>query len=102
GIHLEGLGGTEGGVIGSLAAIGLALPQNDGRIVQFGRWPDDLHGLQPVAVLRERDVDVRDLDTQTYIEAALVDVGKHLRPNLRQGRSVLFVRREKLEGQTAT
>ena len=35
GIHLEGLGGTEDGVIGALAAIGLMATQNDGRVIHF-------------------------------------------------------------------
>jgi hypothetical protein len=93
GIHLEGLGGTEGGVIGSLAAVGLIVTGNDGRIVQMGHWPDDLSGPQPVATLHERGVIVQDLDSMSMIEAGLVDVGKHLRPNRREGRTRLFVRR---------
>ena len=44
GIHLEGLGGTAGGVIGALAAVGLSAAGNDGRVVQIGTWPDDLSG----------------------------------------------------------
>ena len=36
GILLQGLGGTEGGVIGALAAIGLASTGNDGRFLQLG------------------------------------------------------------------
>jgi tRNA(Ile2) C34 agmatinyltransferase TiaS len=67
GVYLEGLGGTEGGVIGALAAVGLLATGNDGRIVNLGTWPDDLSGSQDV------------------------DVGKHLRPNYRDGRAVVFV-----------
>src|SRR5206468_2152591 len=40
GLHLEGLGGTEGGVIGALAAVGLSAGGDDGRVVQHGEWPD--------------------------------------------------------------
>lgn len=91
GIHLEGLGGTHGGVIGALAAVGLSAQANDGRIVQIGTWPDDLSGPQSIAVLASRGVEVRRLDTQEPMRQGLVDVGKHLRPNLRAGRAVLFV-----------
>jgi len=91
GIHLEGLGGTEDGVIGALAAVGLAATGDDGRVVSIGAWPDDLVGPQPIAELHRRGVTVRRHDTAEPVHAGIVDVGKHLRPNMRQGRIVLFV-----------
>jgi hypothetical protein len=78
-------------VIGALAAVGLAAGGNDGRVVHIGPWPDDLSGPQELARLAERGVEVRRLDTQQPIASGLVDVGKHLRPNYRQGQIVLFV-----------
>lgn len=93
-IHLEGLGGTEGGVIGALAAVGLIVTGNDGRIVQLGEWPDDLSGPQPVDVLRSRGIIVEELDRFLTIDEGTVDVGKHLRPNRRGGANRLFVRRK--------
>ena len=93
GIHLEGLGGTEGGVIGSLAAVGLIVTGTDGRVVQVGEWPDDLSGLQPVSVLQARGIDLEVVDDSATIVAGFVDVGKHLRPNRRAGGTKLFVRR---------
>ena len=91
GIYLEGLGGTEGGVIGALAAVGLSATGDDGRLVQIGTWPDDLSGPQNVATLEARGVEVRCLDTHESITVGVVDVGKHLRANLRGNRAVLFV-----------
>jgi hypothetical protein len=91
GLHLEGLGGTEGGVIGALAAVGLLASGDDGRVIQIGLWPDDLSGVQDVERLRARGVEVRRLDSGVVIRAGLVDVGKRLRPNFRGGRVVLFV-----------
>jgi hypothetical protein len=91
GLHLEGIGGTEGGVIGALAAIGLAGSGNDGRVVQIGQWPDDLSGPQELTVLQHRGVHVRRMNDGEPIMAGRVDVGKHLRPNRREGRFVLFV-----------
>ncbi len=93
GIRLEGLGGTEDGVIGALAAVGLAVTKNDGRIVQLGAWPDDLTGKTPLETLTRRSVLVREVDTERPIVSGTVDVGKHLRPNYRNGQVVLFARR---------
>ncbi len=91
-IRLEGLGGTEAGVIGALAALGLAATHNDGRIVKFGTWPDDLSGPHSIETLLAREVSVRNIETEEPIFAGTVDVGKHLRPNYRNGRVVLFVK----------
>ena len=93
-LHLEGLGGTEGGVIGALAAVGLAVTGEDGRIVQWGTWPDDLSGRQPFDVLQARGLTVKELDSGADVRRGTIDVGKHLRPNLRGGGAVLFVRRD--------
>lgn len=93
GIHLEGLGGTEGGVIGALSAVGLIVTGDDGRVVQLGEWPDDLSGPQPVTTLQNRGIVVEEIETGLRIESGTVDVGKHLRPNLRQRMTKLFVRK---------
>jgi hypothetical protein len=96
GVHLEGFGGTEGGVIGALAAVGLAAGGDDGRVVHLAgwTWPDPFSGWQPVASIEERGVDaVREATTNAPVEAGLVDVGEHLRPSHRAGRVVLFVQR---------
>ncbi len=91
-IHLEGLGGTEDGVIGALAAVGLAAGGDDGRVVSVGLWPDDLSGPQDVAVLRARGIgEIRCLGTGEAIAQGSVDIGKHLRPNYRGGQVTLFV-----------
>ena len=90
GLSLEGLGGTEGGVIGALAAVGLARDQNDGRIVQYESWPDDLEGIVTVNQLASRAVQVRDLTGQTIL-AGRINLGKKLRPNCRAGLAVLTV-----------
>ena len=93
GIYLEGLGGTEGGVIGALAAIGLAAGGDDGRVVVWQDYPDDLDGPQPIAVVRSRDIRVRNIANGDEVTTGTVDVGKHLRPNYRQGQVVLFAER---------
>ena len=90
GIHLAGLAGTEDGVIGALAAVGLASTGADGRIVQID-GQDDLATIQPVPTLRQRGVECRCLASGRVIADGLVDVGKHLRPNFRRHRAVLFI-----------
>ena len=102
GIHLEGLGGTNGGIIGALAAVGLAATEDDGRIVQLGDWPDDLYGPQTLATILERGVEVLDIDTNAPINAQFVDLVKRLRPNVRRGKSVLFVRHSEPGDQACT
>ena len=94
GIHLEGFGGTEDGVIGALAAVGLLAAGDDGRVVHRPgwEWPDGFSGRQEVAAVRERGVDaVLVAESGRAVEAGVVDVGKHLRPSYRSGRVVLFV-----------
>ena len=103
GIQLEGLGGTNGGVIGALAAIGLTAKGDDGRIVQWQEWPDDLFGPTPVERLWERDIEVRALTAEAAdnsrplrsdgreLHVGIVDVGKHARASLRDRRACLFV-----------
>ncbi|HYW81274.1 MAG TPA: hypothetical protein VE890_16945, partial [Thermoguttaceae bacterium] len=89
-IHLEGCGGTNDGVIGALAAVGLIAEGNDGRVVQIGAWPDDLSGSQELPTLHARNVEVRCLDSSQAVTAGTVNVGKHLRPNYRKKQIVLY------------
>lgn len=91
-IALEGLGGTCGGMIGALAAVGLAAGENDGRVVMLREFPDDLSGWQPIANLHSRGIEVRVLDSEQVLDHGQIDVGKHLRPNLRAGRVIQYVR----------
>jgi hypothetical protein len=93
GCHLEGLGGTNQGIIGALAAVACAASGDDGRIVHVDEWPwpDPFSGVQSVAAIRNRGVaDIR-MTTGEAFAGDEVDVGKHLRPNWRGGRVVLLV-----------
>jgi hypothetical protein len=97
GIHLEGLGGTEDGVIGALAAVGLSATKNDGRVIYLGSARDGDYedgGLLRIADLYGRGVaEVRRVGAMParFDDEDLVDVGKRLRPNFRDGKVVLFV-----------
>jgi hypothetical protein len=91
--HLEGLGGTNQGIIGALAAIALAAGGEHGRVVHLGEWPwpDRFSGVQSIAAIRDRGIaDIR-ASTGEAFAGDEIDVGKHLRPNWRGGRVVLFV-----------
>jgi hypothetical protein len=93
GCHLEGLGGTNQGIIGALAAIALAAGGEDGRVVHVEQWPwpDPFCGVQPVEAIRGRGIlSIRTISDATFSGDA-IDVGKHLRPNWRGGQMVLFV-----------
>jgi hypothetical protein len=95
GIHLEGLGGTEDGVIGALAAVGLITTRDDGRVVFLGSQAADrfeITGVHPLAEVLTRGVDeVRSSADHALITSGSVDVGKRLRPNYRGGKVVLYV-----------
>jgi hypothetical protein len=105
GIYLEGLGGSEDGVIGALAAVGLVATGNDGRVIYRGDGARDLFeidGAQPIAALAARGVDeVRSLQSGQRVTAGFVNLGKRLRPNYRGGRVVLFVAPQAEPGSNA-
>lgn len=90
-IFLKGLGGTQGGVIGALAAVGLAEEGNDGRVVQIGEWSEELQELQPLEEIERRGVRVQELSSGRRIEMGPIHLGKKLRPNLRDRQFILFV-----------
>jgi tRNA(Ile2) C34 agmatinyltransferase TiaS len=97
GIHLEGLGGTEDGVIGALAAVGLMATKNDGRVVYYDSHGTDWYnvtGCHDISDIRAHGVDeVLNIDSGEPVTAGTVDIGKRLRPNFRQGKIVLYVTR---------
>jgi tRNA(Ile2) C34 agmatinyltransferase TiaS len=89
GLPLAGLGGTEDGVVGALAAVGLAAGGEDGRYLLVGQ-SRDLAGLQPVEnVLAAGISAVRTLDGQA-VEHGLVLADK-LRPARRGRLPIAFV-----------
>jgi hypothetical protein len=95
GLHLEPLGGTGGGVIGALAAVGLLATWNSGRVVFCGNFlagASDQIGVHPAADVYAWGVDdILSIDDHSRIANGTIDLGKRLRPNLRNGRVVLYV-----------
>jgi hypothetical protein len=94
-ILLEPLGGTGGGVIGALAAVGLLSTWNSGRVIRCGRAPAaamDVTGVLQAEEIRVRGVDrIERQDTGRPVDRGSVELGKRLRPNLRDGQVVLYV-----------
>ena len=94
-ILLEGLGGTEDGVIGALAAVGLMATKNDGRVIHFqsagADWYDLTGCLDVNEILAHGVNEILIADTGEPLTTGIVDIGKRLRPNYRQGKIVLYV-----------
>jgi len=89
GLLLQGLGGDEDGVIGALAAVGLAATGEDGRYVLVGR-SRELAGLQPVpALLSAGIVSVQTADGQP-VTGGMVQTDR-LRPARRGGLPIAVV-----------
>jgi len=89
GFRLQGLGGSEDGVIGALAAVGLAACGEDGRYLLVGSIRE-LAGLQPVqALLSAGVVAVKTLDGKP-VDKGMVLADK-LRPARRAGMPVQYV-----------
>jgi len=95
GCYLEGLGGTEQGIIGALAAIGLIAGGDDGRVVHLASWPypDEVFcGPQSIDGLQARGINrIRQINSDVPVDFGPIDIGKHLRPNWRGGQIVLYV-----------
>jgi hypothetical protein len=95
GLHLEELGGTGGGVIGALAAVGLLSTWDGGRVVHCGKFAPasfDATGCFEIDEIYQWGVDevVCVCDGKRVTDGS-IDLGKRLRPNLRNGRVVLYV-----------
>lgn len=88
-IPLLGLGGDEDGVIGALAAVGLAATGDDGRYVLVGR-SRQLSGMQPVSALLEAGITAVQIPTGQPVTSGLVQTDK-LRPARRGGQPIAVV-----------
>lgn len=91
-IPLLGLGGDESGVIGALAAVGLAASGEDGRYPLVGR-SRELTGLQPISALLAAGIAAVQTRDGCPVTRGLVQSDK-LRPARRGGRPILVVARD--------
>ncbi|MDD1708493.1 MAG: ABC transporter substrate-binding protein [Methanoregulaceae archaeon] len=96
-IRLEGLGGSEDGVIGALAGIGLAATGNDGRYIQKGRIRD-ITGPAPAELLLDAGIELILTTEGVPVTTGIIQVqaGKSVKPCPVSGKTVLYV--EEREG----
>ncbi|MDF1660348.1 MAG: hypothetical protein P1V97_01150 [Planctomycetota bacterium] len=101
GVRLARLAGRDHGVVGALAAVGLAGGGNDGRVVHKDGWPwpDHFGGKRSIPEILERGIDVVQC-TATYapVHTGLIQIGKRLRPAWRDHRVVLLVEKDPVDG----
>lgn len=91
-VHLSGHGGTNDGIIGAIAAVGLTLSGWSGRYIELDGlrdWPERA----TVSEVRERGVDLVSIDRDTRFPAPedVVLTNRWLRPRLMGHRPVLLV-----------
>jgi hypothetical protein len=87
---LRDLGGDGSGIIGALAAVGLAATGDDGRFILVGQVRD-LLGVQPVETIVANGVaQVQTVEGQV-VANGLIETGDKLRPALIGGQAVLLV-----------
>ena len=88
-LYLEGLGGTQDGVIGALCAVGLAAGGYDGRYIQLGKIRQ-LSGVQPLQTVLDAGIKKVRLMDQTELKEGQFQTDK-LRPSRRGFLPVLYV-----------
>lgn len=89
-IRLEGLGGTEGGVIGAIAGVGLASMKNDGRFLLKGK-NRELIGVRSVQEITAAGIDEVLTLQGLPVGDRKVLIPKNATPSFIQGKAVLFV-----------
>lgn len=90
GIFLEGLGGTEGGVIGAVAGIGLAASGSDGRYLQIGSIRE-IRGDQDISDLLRTGIEQVITTEGEILTKGRVTIPKFPQPVCILGRPVLIV-----------
>jgi tRNA(Ile2) C34 agmatinyltransferase TiaS len=89
-ICFEGLGGTEGGIIGAIAGVGLASLKNDGRFLLKGK-NRELAGARSISEIIGAGIDeVTTIEGKT-VHAGKVQIPKNATPSYIHGKAVLFV-----------
>ncbi len=91
GVILRDLGENGNGVIGALAAVGLAATGNDGRFVLYRRLREVRGWVSVAELLAEGIAQVQTVAGEAVTQG-MVDTGNKLRPSLVGGRPVLWVK----------
>jgi tRNA(Ile2) C34 agmatinyltransferase TiaS len=90
GIRVEGLGGTNGGVIGAIAGIGLASLSNDGRFLLKDK-NRELGGIRSISQIISAGIDQVVTPQGDIISEGNVRIPKNATPSFIHGKAVLFV-----------
>jgi tRNA(Ile2) C34 agmatinyltransferase TiaS len=90
GIRFEGLGGTNGGIIGAIAGVALASLQNDGRFLLKGR-NRELTGIRSVPEIISAGIDEVQTLQGEKLGSGIVQILKNATPSFVLGKAVLFV-----------
>lgn len=90
GIYIEGLGGTNDGIIGALAGVALAASGNDGRYILKGSLRN-LNGSLDVSTLMDHGVDLVKTRDGRIISEGLIEFRKFPKPALINNKAIVFV-----------
>jgi tRNA(Ile2) C34 agmatinyltransferase TiaS len=90
GIRVEGLGGTNGGVIGAVAGIGLASTGNDGRFLLKSK-NRELTGIRSVSEVIGAGIDQILTLQGDVVKNGKIKIPKNATPSFIHGKAVLFV-----------
>lgn len=91
-IRLQGLTGTRGGIIGSLAGVGLHRAGNDGRYLWLPGMREISGDMTVAEICAQASIDqVCTLDGTVLSQQTLVHLGDWVRPILRGGQATLFI-----------
>jgi hypothetical protein len=91
-IHLEGLTGDHGGVIGALAGVGLRVTGRDGRFVWLDGAREISGAMQAAELLQQTGIEeIRDREGRPVAPEAMIFIDSWARAVLIEGRAVLLV-----------
>lgn len=98
GAALFHVAGRNHGVVGALAALGLAASGEQGRVVFHELGFDTLTGMVFIENLSQWHIQVQEEETNIFPSSGMVILPKKLRPNIRSGAMVLFVEKTQEHG----
>ena len=91
GCLLWSIAGRDHGIVGALAAVGLAASGEQGRVVFHQSGYGEIRGLISAEKLKDFGILVIDVASQAIVNKGVVDLVKKLRPNIRGNEVVLYV-----------
>ncbi len=102
GCLLWSIAGRDHGIVGALAAVGLAASGEQGRVVFHPSGYSEIRGMIRVEKLQEFGIDVIEEASEVTVSKGVVDLVKKLRPNIRGNEVVLYVEKgQELNSWTA-